>query len=129
MPKVSKDLEVTNKAGAFRVVDPAILPLLPAKPNRVIMILFGIFVGILSGIGAVFGLEYLKPSFKDEGSIESLLKVPVLATIPKIITEEDQTHCPKTGPPCIDCNRCLPLYHRSGADRRIPLPICGNQDY
>jgi len=88
--KVSKDLEVTNRGGSFRVVDPAILPLLPAKPNRVMMILLGLLFGSLSGIGAVLGLEYLKPSFKDEGSIETLLKVPVLATIPQITTEEDK---------------------------------------
>ena len=88
--KVSKDLEVTNKAGSFRIVDPAILPHLPAKPNRVLMILAGIFAGILAGGGTVFGLENLKPSFKDESSIESLLKVQVLAMIPKIITEEDK---------------------------------------
>ena len=88
--KVSKDLEITNKTGAFRVVDPAILPPLPVKPNRVIMILLGFLFGILSGIGVALGLEYLKPTFKDEDSIESLLKVPVLALIPTINTEEDK---------------------------------------
>jgi polysaccharide biosynthesis transport protein len=88
--KVSKDLEGTNKIGAFRVVDPAILPPLPVKPNRVQMILLGFFFGILSGIGVVLGLENLKPTFKDEGSIESLLKMPVLALIPTINTEEDK---------------------------------------
>jgi hypothetical protein len=46
--------------------------------------------GILSGAGVVFGLEYLNPSFKDESSIESILKLPVLATIPKMITKEDK---------------------------------------
>ena len=88
--KVSKDLEVTNKTGSFRIVDPAILPPLPLTPNRVTMILLGFFFGILSGIGVVLGLEYLKPTFKDESSIESLLKLPVLALIPAIQTEEDK---------------------------------------
>jgi polysaccharide biosynthesis transport protein len=88
--KVSKDLEVTNKAGAFRVIDPAVLPLLPVKPNRVMMILLGLLIGSLSGFGVVLGLEHIKPSFKNESSIETLLKVPVLATIPQIITEEDK---------------------------------------
>ncbi|MEW6109829.1 MAG: XrtA system polysaccharide chain length determinant [Nitrospirota bacterium] len=87
--RVSKDLEVTNKAGIFRVVDPAIVPPLPKKPDRVKMILFGLFFGITSGIGAAFGLDYLSHSFKDEATIESRLKLSVLATIPKIVTEED----------------------------------------
>ena len=88
--KVSKDLGVNTKAGAFRVVDPAILPPLPITPNRVMLILLGILSGILSGAGVVFGLEFLNPSFKDESSIESILKLPVLATIPKMITKEDK---------------------------------------
>ena len=93
--KVSKDIEVTNKAGSYRIVDPAILPPLPLKPNRVTMILFGIFAGILAGVGTVFGLEYLKPSFKDEGSIVTMLKVHVLASIPQIVTEEDKLSAQK----------------------------------
>ncbi len=88
--KVTKDLEVTNKTGAFRVVDPAILPPHPVKPNRVVMILLGFLFGALSGVGVVLGLENLKPTFKDEGSIESVLKIPVLALIPRISAEEDK---------------------------------------
>ena len=93
--KVSKDLQVTNKTGNFRVIDPAILPQLPVKPNRVAMIMLGIVAGIFSGAGAAFGLEYLKPTFKDEGQIESTLKVPVLASIPKMITDDDKASAQK----------------------------------
>jgi len=88
--RVSKDLEVSNKTGSFKIIDTAILPTLPVQPNRVIMILLGLLFGSLSGIGVGVGLEYLKPSFKDVGSIETLLRVPVLATIPQITTEEDK---------------------------------------
>lgn len=89
--RVSKDLELTDKSAAtFRIVDPAILPTLPIKPDRVKMILLGIVLGIASGIGLVFGLDYLDHSFKDEESIEDSLKLPVLATIPKIVTEADE---------------------------------------
>ena len=88
--RVSKDLEVSNKTGSFRIVDPAILPTVPTQPNRVKMILLGIILGIASGIGAVFGFEYFNRSFKDEASIESELKLAVLATIPSITTEEDE---------------------------------------
>jgi len=41
--KVSKDLELTDKVSNFKVVDPAILPFSPIKPNRVALILAGIF--------------------------------------------------------------------------------------
>lgn len=88
--RISKDLELTDKSATFRIVDPAILPTLPVKPDRVKMILLGIVLGIVSGLGSVFGLEYLDHSFKDEESIEDSLKLPVLATIPKIVVEEDE---------------------------------------
>ena len=87
---VSKNLELTDKGETFRFVDPAKIPLTPFKPNRVKMILLGIFLGIASGIGIVFGLEYFDHSFKDEDAIETSLKLPVLATIPKIVTEDDE---------------------------------------
>jgi polysaccharide chain length determinant protein (PEP-CTERM system associated) len=88
--RVSKDIELTDKTTTFRVVDPAVLPSSPVKPDRVKMILLGIFLGIASGIGTALGLEYLDPSFKDEDSIESKLKLPVLVTIPRMVTEADE---------------------------------------
>ena len=88
--RVSKDLERTDKAESFRVVDPALLPLYPIKPNRIRMILLGMLFGIVSGVGAAYGLERLDNSFKDEATVELELKLPVLASIPRIITETDK---------------------------------------
>jgi succinoglycan biosynthesis transport protein ExoP len=88
--RVTKDLGENTKYGAFRIVDPAITPPLPIKPNRVRMILMGIVLGLAAGIGSVFGLEYLDRSFRDETSIENVLKLSVLSTIPKIMTEDDE---------------------------------------
>ncbi len=88
--RVSKELELADKGEAFRVVDPATVPLFPVKPDRLKMILMGIFLGIASGIGVVFLLDHFDHSFKDEDSIQEALKLPVLATIPKIISEEEK---------------------------------------
>jgi len=88
--RVSKEIEIKDKGGTFRIIDHAKLPLFPIKPNRIKMILLGIFLGIASGIGVVFAFEHFDHSFKDEDSIETSLKLPVLATIPKIITEAEE---------------------------------------
>lgn len=87
--KVSKDLELTDKNATFRIVDPAVLPSFPLKPDRIKVILAGIFLGIAGGIGATVVLEFIDKSFKDEKSIESTLRVPVLASIPMVISETE----------------------------------------
>ncbi|MEW6001493.1 MAG: XrtA system polysaccharide chain length determinant [Nitrospirota bacterium] len=88
--RVSEEIELAEKGGTLRIVEPARVPSFPIKPNRVKMILMGIFFGLASGLGAVFGLEYFDHSLKDEDAIEANLKLPVLATIPKIVTEADE---------------------------------------
>lgn len=86
--RVSKDLELTDKNENFRIVDPAILPRMPVKPDRVKMILMGLALGIASGLGAAFGLESLNHSFKDDDSVEKTLRVPVLISIQSMPAEE-----------------------------------------
>jgi len=90
--RVSMDMEVANKTGAFKVLDSAVAPRLPIKPNRVQIILIGLLAGIAAGIGVVIGIDSLNNPFKGEASIVSGLKLPVLATIPKIVTEDDRLH-------------------------------------
>ncbi len=89
--RVSTDLESASKTGSFKILDPAVLPRLPLKPNRVLIILLGVVLGIASGAGFVIGLESLSRPFKDEADIESRLKLAVIGTIPSIVTEEDRS--------------------------------------
>ena len=82
--RVSKDLELTDKGTSFRIVDAAILPTYPIKPNRIMLLLAGIFMGIVAGVGTVIGLDYLNPAFKDEEAVEGALRLPVLVSIPSV---------------------------------------------
>jgi succinoglycan biosynthesis transport protein ExoP len=88
--KVSRDLEIGNKGENFKILDAAVLPRQPVTPNRPVMILMGVLIGILSGVASVIGLDYLNHSFKDEDSIESALGLSVIAAVPTIVTEEDK---------------------------------------
>ena len=87
--RVSKDLELTDKNANFRVIDPAVLPSFPVKPDRIKMILLGIALGIAGGIGIAIGLDMLDKSYKSEDAIRESLGVPVLASIPRIVLESD----------------------------------------
>lgn len=88
--RVSTNLEVDKKGGSFKIIEKAILPRLPIQPNRVQMILLGIVLGVVSGVAVVIGLEQFNHSFNDEASIESVMKLPVLATVPVVVTEEEE---------------------------------------
>ena len=87
--RVSNALELSDNGTKFKVVDPATLPQSPIKPDRVMLILFGIFFGMASGAGVVVGIDYLNHSFKNEESIEASLNIPVLVAIPSLAIESD----------------------------------------
>ncbi len=87
--RLSKDLENTDTTTRFRVVDPPILPRMPIKPNRVKLIFVGFFFGLAAGIGAAVGLDTIDNSFKDDEKLQRELHIPVLASVPSIITDED----------------------------------------
>src|SRR5208282_4721591 len=81
---------LVNKTAGIRVTDPAVLPMYPVRPDRIRLILLGIGLGIVSGLGMAVLLENLNKSYKDEESVESDLKLTVLAAIPEIQTSEDK---------------------------------------
>lgn len=58
----------------------------PSRPRVLLNMLLGVVVGIGFSIGLAFFIEYLDTSVKTMEEVESLLKVPVLAVIPKGIS-------------------------------------------
>jgi polysaccharide chain length determinant protein (PEP-CTERM system associated) len=85
---VSKDMEVADKATAFRIVDPAILPTNPIGVERIMLMLLGILSGFGAGLGTIYVLEKMDDSIRDSRSLKEL-GLTVLAEIPLILTEAD----------------------------------------
>lgn len=81
--EVSTQAEVQDKAGTFRILDPAILPIKPISPNRVKLILLGIIGGIAAAFGLIVVLDMFDKSVKDIDTLKSF-GIPVLAIIPHI---------------------------------------------
>jgi len=86
--EVSKQMEIQDKTTTFRISDPAVLPTKPASPNRVKIILLGIFAGIAGGMGSVIFLDYIDRSIKSVAEIRSL-GLPVLAVVPHMQSSEE----------------------------------------
>src|SRR5207244_5348906 len=82
--KVAANLEQRQIGEQFRVLDPARVPERPFSPDRMRINLMGIAVGLLLGLGATAGLEYLDTTLKTEDDVRLLLGLPVIATIPEL---------------------------------------------
>lgn len=81
--EVSKQMEVQDKSTTFRVVDPAVLPVKPVSPNRLKIMLMGIFGGIAGSIGLLLMLDQMDNSVKGIDFVKGF-NVPILAVIPHI---------------------------------------------
>jgi len=84
--QLAENLEKRQKGEQFKVLDPANLPLKPFKPDRNKIILLGLAIGLGSGAGLVFLLEYIDASFRKDEDVYAVLGLPVLVSIPRIRT-------------------------------------------
>lgn len=82
-------LESKMKGEHFRVLETAFTPQEPIAPNRPLLLVLGVFVGIVLGGVAGMILETVDASFHDARAIQDRLKIPVLAAIPSILLESD----------------------------------------
>ncbi len=81
--EVSKQMEVQDKSTTYRIVEPATMPLFPASPNRMLIILGGIVAGIAGGIGLILAIDRFDSTVKSVDALKTL-GIHVLAVIPKI---------------------------------------------
>jgi succinoglycan biosynthesis transport protein ExoP len=69
--------------GVVIVCNPARVDKIPVSPKSVIIIPFGIVVGLMVGLGLAFFIEYLDTSVKTIDDVERSLQAPVLGVIPQ----------------------------------------------
>jgi polysaccharide chain length determinant protein (PEP-CTERM system associated) len=78
-----------EKSKQFRILDPAIPPSQPVAPNRGRLLLMGFVLSLLMAAGAVLLAEQSDSSFHSLTELRHFTKVPVVASIPIIVTSED----------------------------------------
>ena len=86
--ELSENMEKKQKGEGFQILDPANLPLKPVRPNRPMIILMGFLIGLGGGFGLAFVWENLDTSFKRSDEINAHVNVPLLVTIPALVTRD-----------------------------------------
>ncbi len=84
------NLEERLKGSQFKIEDPGRYPGKPVKPNFLIIIGMSVMAGLGVGLGSVVALDIFDASFRDPETLEPLLGVPLLITIPHVETNVEQ---------------------------------------
>jgi succinoglycan biosynthesis transport protein ExoP len=83
-------LQKLNEAGIsaglhssnITIVDPAMVPSSPSRPNKTRNIMMAFLVGLVGGIGLAFLREYMDNTVKTPDDVELLARLPSLAVVP-----------------------------------------------
>lgn len=87
--RVAQGLEKDQKGERFTLIDPALLPEKPYKPNRLVIFLIGIFLGVVCSAGLTAILELTDDTIRDGKTLSSIAPYPVLSVIPILYTEKE----------------------------------------
>ena len=82
----SKAVIEIKKVDSVSIVDSAVFPDKPVKPNKTLNVLIAFVVGLMASVGLVFLLEYMDNTMKTSSDVEKLLGIPVLGVIPNYQT-------------------------------------------
>lgn len=84
IPEVfTKEVKRITKANSVEVIDNAVEPLSPIKPNKLMNVLIAFVLGIMIGLFVVFLIEYMDNKMKTPQDVEKHLDLPILGVIPK----------------------------------------------
>ena len=79
----SKEVQRVVKASGVEVIDKAIVPENPIKPNKIVNIAIGMILGLMGSALVIFLKEVFNTSIKEPNDIEEKLGIPVFGVVPK----------------------------------------------
>jgi polysaccharide chain length determinant protein (PEP-CTERM system associated) len=87
--QLAESMEQRQKGEQFRVIEPAIPNPLPAAPSRARLLLMALALSLGLAVGAVVLAEHVDTSFHSVDDLRAFSPVPVLVSIPRIVTHID----------------------------------------
>jgi len=80
--EIAVNLERKQKGEQFRILDPAMTPIRPFKPDMNRILLITVALGFALGCGLAYLREMLDTSFRQPEDVEELLQIPIIASLP-----------------------------------------------
>lgn len=87
--QLAESMEQRQRGEQFRILDPAIASKEPIAPNRLRLVALGLLLSLAVAGGSVVLAERLDSSFHALDDLRAFTSVPVVASIPRILTERD----------------------------------------
>ncbi len=88
--QLAESMEQRQKGEQFRILDPAVPSQIPAAPNRLRLFLVSLVLSLGLAGGALMIAEMLDTSFHSVNELRDFSIVPVLVSIPRIVTDADR---------------------------------------
>lgn len=84
----TKEYDLTSKEQMQNmvIIDRAVIPSKPVKPNKPLILAGSVFGGLLAALGLAFFVNFLDDSVKSQDDVESYLRLPFLGYVPNIKT-------------------------------------------
>ena len=82
--RLGESLELELKGERFALLEPPRYPEKPVLPNRLLIVALGSVFSLIGAVGATAVAENTDQTVRGRGSVQQLLGVPPLATIPYI---------------------------------------------
>ena len=82
--KQAKEIDLTGsvEGNNISIVDAAVIPRRPIKPNVIFNLLLSIVMGLVFGVGFTFFFEYMDKTLRTPDDIMQYLELPVLGLLP-----------------------------------------------
>jgi uncharacterized protein involved in exopolysaccharide biosynthesis/Mrp family chromosome partitioning ATPase len=79
-----KEASITDEItkSNLRIVEPAVLPIEPVKPRKLLNLVLSVVLGLATGVMIAFFLEYLDQTVHNKDDVQKHFHLPVLSVIP-----------------------------------------------
>jgi polysaccharide chain length determinant protein (PEP-CTERM system associated) len=86
--RLSQQASTTNDQVKFRILEPPMTPRAPVAPNRNLLLVIVLAVGLSAGIGLAIALNFLKPVVTSRHDLRHLTGLNVIGSISRVVTPE-----------------------------------------